>query len=240
MFLWHIFLVKPFAAISLVVCLVTIFFLFQLHRKRPEHKADRFLIAFLGLMSVYEGLRILQEAGILNLRANSALDDTIELLIVCCYLIAALVLKLSNVNHMDALSAMRLLGARPPNSTNQNPASPMDYFRDKDASTLETLNWAIPHLSDGAFKLYSLLCLRVDRATGRVPLGVNDVRLALGKTRDDLESYLHELEKAGAVSLRRSGNSVNIEILARDRQSEAAAPEEFERHSVAYAGPRAG
>jgi hypothetical protein len=231
--------VKPFAALSIVVCLITIFLLFRLHRRRPEHKADRFLIGFLGLMSIYQGLRILQEAGILNLRGNSTLDDSMELLIVCCYLIAALVLKLSNENHMDAESAIRLLRAAPPRSQHQTEGSPLDVFLQRDASTLETLNWAIPRLSDAAFKLYALLCLRMDHTSRRIPMGVSEVRLALGKNKDDLESGLIELEKAGAVSLKRSGASVNIEIIARNRQVAGQAPEELARASVANAGPRA-
>ena len=38
MYLWHVFLVKPLAALSIIVCLGTIFACFQLRRQRPQQQ----------------------------------------------------------------------------------------------------------------------------------------------------------------------------------------------------------
>ena len=112
MYLWHLFLIKPFAALSILICMVTIFSLFSLERRRPHHKTDRFLIGFLGLLSVYQGMRILESAGLVTLSANAKLDDAIELMVTVFYLLAALLLRLSSVNRLDAESALRLARAR--------------------------------------------------------------------------------------------------------------------------------
>ena len=160
LFLWHIFLVKPFAAVSLVVCLITIFFCFSLERKRPQQASDRFLIGVLGLLAVWQGLRILQGAGLVALSLGAKTDDAIELVVTAFYLMASLMLRFSTVNHLDLESAMRLARAAPPRSSRQPDAVL------KDAAAIDTLNWAIPRLSDGAFRLFALLCLRVDVSDG--------------------------------------------------------------------------
>ena len=108
MYLWHVFLIKPLAALSILICLATILSLFTLERRRPHQPADRFLIGFLGLLSVYQGLRILQSAGFVALSSNPQLDDAIELLVTVFYLLAALLLRFSSGSRLEAESALRL------------------------------------------------------------------------------------------------------------------------------------
>jgi len=112
-FLWHVFLVKPFAALSVVICLATILACVLLERRRPAHTADRYLIGVLGLLSVYQGLRILQGAGILSISRGSNGDDAIELVITGFCLIAALLLRMSAQTRFETESAMRLVQAAP-------------------------------------------------------------------------------------------------------------------------------
>ena len=64
MFLWRVFLVQPFAAVSILVCLAAIFSCVALNRKRSHRPSDRFLIACLGLLSIYQGMRVLQGIGL--------------------------------------------------------------------------------------------------------------------------------------------------------------------------------
>ena len=71
LYLWHIFTIKPLAAVSIVLCLATILSCVMLERKRPHQGADRFLIGFLGLLSVYQAIRILHAAGIVKLAVNA-------------------------------------------------------------------------------------------------------------------------------------------------------------------------
>jgi hypothetical protein len=228
LFLWRIFLAKPFAALSIVICLVTIFSCLSLERKRPHRSSDRFLIGVLGLLAVWQGMRIFQVVGILPLPIGSTIDDAIELVITAFYLMAALMLRFSTVNQMDVESAIRLARAAPPRSSRQPETA------SKEAAAMDTLDWAIPRLSDGAFKLFALLCLRADISTGRIPMNAQDVRLQLGKSKEDLEVHLHELERAGAVTVQRDNGKVNIELVAHLRTSYAGV-EDVARASASLA-----
>ncbi len=202
MYLWHIFLVKPLAALAILLCLTTILSCVLLERKRPHYRADRFLIAFLGLLSVYQGMRVLQSAGIVAMSSNHV-DDAIEVAVTGFCLLATLVLRLATMDHLNAESALRLLRAAPPRSQPRNPEIERDLAR---------LNWALPRLSDGAFRLYVYLCLRQEPAAGRISPG--DVRVQLGKSKEELERDLAELERSGAVQISREAAHVGITIVA--------------------------
>ncbi len=205
MFIRHIFVTKPLLALAILVCMGTIIALFRLNRQKPQSKSDQFLIGFLGLLTIYEGIKILKDTGVVTLAMNSMFEDALELLVAGACLVAAILLRISRVNHLDVESAMRLARAAPPRSQRPD-ATP------KEISTLETLGWAAPRLSDGAFKLLAVLCLRSEAASGRVPVGIVDVQLKLSKTREELDTYLKELQEAGAVVLRRNGATMDIEI----------------------------
>lgn len=223
MFLWHIFRVKPFAALSLLLCLATILACFLLERRRPQQRSDRLLIGALGLLSIYQGLRILEGAGIVSVSIGANMDDAIELAIAAFYLIAALMLRLSTINHLETESAIRLARAAPPRSSRPEPA--LDF-------SLDAISWAMPHVSDGAFKLYAFLCLRAGHVRNHGPLGVEEIRLQLGKSQDQLKAHLSELEKAGAVSVNRQGNRLNVELVARSRRNSGPVADELPRSTV--------
>ncbi len=210
MYLWHILTIKPLAGLSIVLCLATILSCVALERKRPHQRADRFLIAFLGLLSVYQGMRILHASGIMSV--NAKMDDAIDLSVAVFILFATIILRLATVNHLEAESAMRLVRAAPPRAPMRNPETDRD---------LDRLSWALPRVSDGAFKLYAYLCLRSDPASGRPAMSSTDVRAQLGKSKEDLDRYLKELEETGAVQVTRDGPDVGIQIVAQPRQPEA-------------------
>ena len=203
MYLWHVFLVKPVAALSILICLATIVACVYLRRRHARETSDRFLIVFLGLVSVYQGLRSLQSAGVVKVSVTSSLEDAIELLATMCCLVAALLLKLSTDRHLNAESALRLAKAAPPRSSRGTA---------KDLAALESLAWALPRLSDGAFKLYAYLCLRADGVTGRVPLDSHDLLLNLGRSEDDASPYFRELQIAGACVMHRENSISEVEI----------------------------
>jgi hypothetical protein len=208
-YLWHIFTVKPLAAVSIVLCLATILSCVMLERKRPQYRADRFLIAFLGLLSVYQGVRILHTAGIVRLSVNAKLDDAIDLSVAGFYLLGTVMLRIATVNHLDAESAIRLARAAPPRSQLRNPEMELDLVR---------FAWALPRVSDGAFKLYAYLCLRQEPTSGWSALSSTEARLQLGTSTDDVDRYLLELETAGAVSVTREGPHVGVNIVTDPRQ----------------------
>lgn len=222
MYLWHIFLVKPLAALSILLCLGTILSCVALERKRPHHRTDRFLIGFLGLLSVYQGLRVLQGAGIVAISSNR-LDGAIEVAVTGLCLLATVVLRLAAMDHLDHELAMRLVRAAPPRSQLRNPEVERDLAR---------LVWALPRLSDGAFRLYAYLCLRQEQTGGRGAISSSEVRLQLCKSKEELDRNMTELESAGAIQITRDGMHVGINIVA-----QPAAPG---FHVVGEAAPRNG
>jgi hypothetical protein len=218
-FIRHIFLAKPLLALAVLACMGTILALFKLNRRKPLSRSDRFLVAFLGLLTIYEGIKILKDAGVVQLSVNNMLNDAIELLVAMACLSAAILLQMSRVNHLDVESAMRLARAAPPRSA--HPDAPMPP---KDVSTIDTLMWAIPRLSDGAFKLLAVLCLRSEGSSGRVPVGVTDVQLKLNRSKDELDTLLKELQESGAVALHRKGATLDVEIVMPSRRPSLQEP----------------
>jgi hypothetical protein len=208
-YLWHLFTVKPLEAFSILLCLTTILSCVLLERRRPRQGSDRFLIACLGLLSIYQAIRILHAAGIVTLSVNSKLDDAIDLSIAGFYLVATVMLRFASNNQLEAESAMRLVRAAPPRSPMRSPEVERD---------LDRLTWALPRVSDGAFKLYAYLCLRQDPSSRHPAVSSVDVRTQLGKTKDELDQYLTELEETGAVIVTRDGPNVGIQIVAQPRQ----------------------
>ena len=69
------------AAMAILVCMGTLLALLRLNRRKPASRSDQFLIAFVGFLSIYEGLKILRESGMVQLTFSNFLTDAIELLV---------------------------------------------------------------------------------------------------------------------------------------------------------------
>ncbi len=63
--LWHSFHSAPLAGLALLVCLATIFWCAWSLRRCVYDTLDRYLLGFIGLLAVYQGLRLLKEKNIL-------------------------------------------------------------------------------------------------------------------------------------------------------------------------------
>jgi len=113
-------------------------------------------------------------------------------------------LRFSTVNHLNDESAMRLARAAPPRSQLRGPETERDLGR---------LAWALPRMSDGAFKLYAFLCLRHD-ANVHSSISLTDVRVHLGKSKDEIDTLLAELESIDAVHVTRDGANASIAVVA--------------------------
>jgi hypothetical protein len=208
-YLWHVFLIKPLAALSIIICLATIFACFRLERKRPEQKSDRFLIAFLGLLAIYQAMHILESVGFLAMSLNAHLDDAIELLVALFYLGAAMLLRFSSINRLDAESAFRLVRAAPPRQSLDGTSRDLPVPRNSLA--LDGLAWALPRLTDGAFKLYAYLYVSAD-AAGRAIVLDCDLQLRMKRSQNELEGYCAELERIGAATIHRDGGRLEVTI----------------------------
>src|SRR3979411_611120 len=89
-----LFRTSPLTGIALCVCLATIFCCIRLIR-RHRLGPDRFLTALIGLISTYQGLRLLKEADILSIPAIRSMSDFVDLPICGLCLMALLVVRIS-------------------------------------------------------------------------------------------------------------------------------------------------
>jgi hypothetical protein len=65
---------------------------------------------------------------------------------------------------------------------------------------------ALRILSDGAFKLFTYLCLQANRRTGRFEAGQKELAKAVGKSRRIVGKYIEELECKGVCIVRLGKN----------------------------------
>ncbi len=65
---------------------------------------------------------------------------------------------------------------------------------------------ALPLLSDGAFKMFSYICLEADRRTGRYEAVQTELAAALRKSRRIVGQYIRELECKGVCNVRHGKN----------------------------------
>lgn len=72
---------------------------------------------------------------------------------------------------------------------------------------------ALQVLGDGAFRLFAWVCLRADRATGRLAFDRGRLAKVLGKSRRTLGRHLDELVRAGVCELRRAPNQHGSSLL---------------------------
>ena len=214
MFFWNVLLVKPFAALSMLVCLATIYSCISLKRGYITHVADRFLIAFVGVLAVYQGLRLVLGVGLVTLHVNSTLSDLVDLMVTVLFFQAPMMLRASCNDRITAGFELRLAKAAPPKTSPplQIPASV--GLQERDVLLRESVAWALPKLSDSAFKLYTYLWLCSDPFTKRVTVDAGDFRRQMGRAVDELELSLEELQKAGACVVRRESNVPEIEMNA--------------------------
>lgn len=110
MFLWRLLFTNPMVAIALGVCLATIFWCLAVLRER-HRGLDRFLAALIGAICVSQGLRLLQEAGVIAMPGSSGLDSFAELMITGLYLIALLILRISALERKSTEVRLRLVEA---------------------------------------------------------------------------------------------------------------------------------
>jgi len=87
--------------------------------------------------------------------------------------------------------------------------------RDKALCLKESSGWfaagssfrrALPLLSDGAFKMFSYICLEADRRTGRYEAVQTELAGALHKSRRIVGKYIRELEYKGVCNVRHGKN----------------------------------
>ncbi len=97
-------------ALALCVCLATIFWCIVLAR-RQQNGLDKVLTGLIGMIAIYEALRVLKDSGILSFAALHKLDGWADFIVACLYLIAVLMLKISGSERASTKVRLRLVEA---------------------------------------------------------------------------------------------------------------------------------
>ena len=140
MYLVQIFRASPLMGLALCICLITILWCF-LMSKRQQVGLDKILTGVLGLIAVYEAIRVLKDAGVVLFPGIQRLDGWVDFLIASMYLIAALILKVSSSERASTQMRLRLVEANektlepgkgavlsPPEQVNLLDSSPLAAF----------------------------------------------------------------------------------------------------------------
>jgi len=100
---------NPLMALALLICLATILWCILLIR-RQRHGLDKVLTSLLGLLAVYDALRILKDSGFAFARFRTV-EGLVDLVSACLYLGAALILKTSSTDRAATKVHLRLVEA---------------------------------------------------------------------------------------------------------------------------------
>jgi PAS domain-containing protein len=119
LYLAQLFRANPLMALALLVCLATILWCILLLR-RQRHSLDKVLTGLLGLIAIYESLRILKDSGFAMFTHFHMLEGWVDFISACLYMLAALILKTSSVDHAATKVHLRLVeaGEKPTDLTN--------------------------------------------------------------------------------------------------------------------------
>jgi hypothetical protein len=207
--LWHSFHSAPLAGVTVLVCLATIFWCFWSLRRSIYDTLDRYLLGFIGLLAIYQGLRLLREIGLVTLFSNRALNTGVELTVAILYLLSAFIMRLSSDKRQYADFEVRSARAEP------RLPLPASINASTSAAERQLLHIAalVPVLTDPAFKLYLYLCTRIDVTAGPTPVD-DEALVALGKNRDEISILLAELEQRGICRLEndRTAGPITAEV----------------------------
>lgn len=217
----QLFNISPFLSLSLCVCLGTVLWCILLLRRGCHHFADRFLIGFVGLLSVYHCLQILKRAGIVPIAPFHQLDEAVDLLVNSLYLLAALLLRVSNHDRFATIFRLRLAEA-------QSGTWTQEILIETDSGTkgvLEKLASVAPSLSEFALRLYLYICLRAGRHGGALQATEEELLQFIGKDRKALLAALKELRERGLcdVQVEQTEESLRIRSVLPRRTDEQSA-----------------
>ena len=97
-------------ALALCMCLATIFWCFLLAR-RQQGRLDRMLTGLLGMIAVYEALRIMKDCGVIRFPGFKQLDGWVDFVVAGTYLLAGFILKYSGSDRANTKVRLRLVEA---------------------------------------------------------------------------------------------------------------------------------
>jgi len=191
-FLVQIFRASPMMGLALCVCLATIFWCILL-AKRQHSGLDKVLTGLLGMIAIYEAVRILKDCGFVLFPGIREMNGWVDFIIASLYLIAALILKVSSVDRATTKVRLRLVEAN---------EKTMDLCKGSAPSALETASvW-----SDAS----PLATFAVDM-NGMVIYWNTAAERLLGWTRDEIVGHPLVQTQSGLL-LNRKGHEIEAAI----------------------------
>jgi hypothetical protein len=137
MFLISLFKTNPIAAVALLCTIVTLYVCMRLV-KRQNTKADRYLLGLLGLIAMYQGLRILNTNGFWTLPSTLLpIGSLIEAAVAALCLLAAMMVKLSFRAKRNTEIQLRVVEAGQPAV---RPATSMPQIHERTAMAVFGVN----------------------------------------------------------------------------------------------------
>jgi PAS domain-containing protein len=110
LFVGRIFDASPLMALALCISLATILWCILLAR-RQRSGLDKILTGLLGLIAIYEALRILKDSGFIIFPGAPKLEGWADFIIASLSLIAALILRVSSIDRATTKAQLRLVEA---------------------------------------------------------------------------------------------------------------------------------
>jgi hypothetical protein len=101
---------NPLMALALLICLATILWCILLTR-RQRNGLDKILTGLLGLIAIYDALRILKDSGFNAFTHFRNMEAWVDLIGACLFLVAALILKTSSIDRAATRVHLRLVEA---------------------------------------------------------------------------------------------------------------------------------
>ena len=101
---------NPLMALAFLICLATILWCILLTR-RQRNGLDKGLTALLGLIAVYQAVRILRDSGFGPFARFHRLEGWVDLISAVLYLVAAFILKTSSIDRVATKVHLRLVEA---------------------------------------------------------------------------------------------------------------------------------
>lgn len=110
LFVSKIFAASPLMALALCVSLATILWCIMLAR-RQRGGLDKILTGLIGMIAIYEALRILKDSGVVAFAGARQLDGFADFIVACLSLVAALILRVSSIDRATTKAQLRLVEA---------------------------------------------------------------------------------------------------------------------------------
>ncbi len=110
MYLAQLLRANPLMALALLVSLATILWCILLTR-RQRNGLDKVLTSLLGLIAIYDALRILKDTGFSAFARFRSMESWVDLISACLYLVAAFILKTSSIDRAATKVHLRLVEA---------------------------------------------------------------------------------------------------------------------------------